>query len=110
MYRACRSITNHLARTAREVYGWFGSSLPTDVSLIGQVAPKTELHVDCPMAVQSMSSKSEWDDTPNAGWVREVGIAFTGYHVVRYVECALLPHNPRACKGFRDDIIAALRL
>ena len=32
------------------------------------------------------SSKSEWDDNPKVGWVREVGIAFTGYHVVRYVE------------------------
>ena|SRR5208282_2187267 len=52
MYRACRSMTNHLAHTAREVDGWLGSSLPTDVSLIGQLAPKMDLHVDCPMTVQ----------------------------------------------------------
>jgi hypothetical protein len=56
------------------------------------------------------STKSEWEDNPKAGWVREVGIAFTGYDVVRYVKRALFPHSPHACKGFRDDIIAALRV
>jgi hypothetical protein len=52
MYRPCRSMTDHLAHTAREVCGWLGSSLPTGVSLVGQVAPKTDTHLDCPMAVQ----------------------------------------------------------
>src|ERR1700722_9409773 len=37
-YRVCQSMINHLAHTAREVCGWLGSALPTDVSLIGQVA------------------------------------------------------------------------
>jgi hypothetical protein len=61
----------------------------------------------CPIRI----SRSEWDDNPKAGWVREVGIALTGYHVrcaVRRV--STVSTNPRACKGFRDDIIAALRL
>src|ERR1700729_2657184 len=31
------------------------------------------------------SSKSEWDDNPKAWWVREGGIAFTGYHIVRKI-------------------------
>jgi hypothetical protein len=53
MYRACRSITNHLARTARNVYGWLGSSLPTDVSLIGKLLRKRI----CTSTVRSLSNK-----------------------------------------------------
>src|SRR5271166_6554486 len=75
-------MTNHLAHTAREVYGWLGSSLPTHVSLIEQVAPKTDLRRlsdGCPIR----SSKSEWDDNPKAGWVREVGIALSAIACVK---------------------------
>jgi hypothetical protein len=53
--------------------------MPTDVSLIGQVALKTDLRRlsdGCPIR----SSKRNGIN-PKAGWVREVGIALTGYHV-----------------------------
>ena len=53
MYGACRSMTNHLAHTAREVCDWLGSSLPTHVSLIGQVLRKRI----CTSTVRWLSNK-----------------------------------------------------
>ena len=46
-------MTNHLAHTERELYDWLGSSLPTDVSLIGKFLRKRI----CTSTVRWLSNK-----------------------------------------------------
>ena len=72
-------MTNHLAHTAREVHGWLGSSLPTDGSLIGQVAPKTDLQTHLAIADSILSRPEDPEDLiHNIEWLlgfRRMGLA-----------------------------------
>ena len=102
-------MTNHLAHTARELYDWLGSSLPTDVSLIGKFLENgsaRRLSDGCPIR----SSKSEWGDNPKAGGFARLGLHSLGITLrdTSSEHCFHIIHAH--VKDFRDDIIAAMRL